>query len=168
MKRLWFLAVAILMFTAGAFAQEHERITPLKSSPEFERLKKLVGKWEGSGGGYPATAEFRMTGGGSAIMQILGAGSPYEMVTMFTMDGDRLLATHYCAAHNQPRMALAPSKDANSMEFKFVDGANIQPGFVHMDNLKVTVADADHHTEVWTSTQDGKSDSETFEFHRVK
>jgi len=168
MKKLWFLAVAILAFTAMAVAQEHEHMTPLKTSPEFEQMKKLVGKWEGTAGGYPATAEFRMTGGGSALMQILGAGSPYEMVTMFTMDGDRLVATHYCAAHNQPRMATVPSKDANSVEFKFVDGTNIAPGFMHMDNLKVMTADADHHTEVWTSTQDGKSESETFDFHRVK
>ena len=51
----------------------------------------------------PATVEVRMTGDGSAIMHVLGKDSPYEMVTMIHPDGKRLLATHYCAAHNQPR-----------------------------------------------------------------
>ncbi len=168
MKKLYFLALAILAFTVAAGAQEqHEHMTPLKTSPEFEQMKKLIGKWEGTAAGMPSHAEFRMTGGGSAIMQVLAPGTPYEMVTMFTMDGDRMVATHYCASHNQPRMAALPSPDGHTVEFKFVDGTNIQPGYVHMDALKVTVADADHHKELWTSTQDGKADTMEFDFHRV-
>ena len=131
-------------------------------------MKKLVGKWEGTAeGDMKATAEFRMTGGGSAIMQILGGGTPYEMVTMFTMDGDRLLATHYCAAHNQPRMEAVNGIAPNTVEFKFLDGTNIHPGDVHMEKVKMTVQDADHHSEVWTSNVKGKMEPGEFVFHRV-
>ena len=143
-------------------------MTPVKTSPQFEQLKKLVGKWEGTmEGGMKATAEVRMTGGGSAIMQILGKDGPYEMVTMFTMDGDRVLATHYCAAHNQPRMESVSGAAANVVEFKYLDGTNIHPGDVHMESVKLTLQDADHHTEVWTSNDNGKPEPGEFVFHRV-
>lgn len=168
MRRAMWLVLSLLWLSLAGLAQEHEHMTPFKPSPEFEQMKKLVGKWEGTAGGFPATAEFRMTGGGSAIMQILGKDGPYEMVTMFHMDGTRLLATHYCAAHNQPRMAAVASANANIVEFKYVDGTNIAPEFSHMENVKMTLADADHHKELWTSTENGKSETMEFELHRVK
>lgn len=167
MKRAALLMVVVCA-SVCALAQEHEHATPMKASPQFEQLKKLVGKWEGTmGGGMKATAEFRMTGGGSAIMQIMGKDSPYEMITMFTMDGDRVLATHYCAAHNQPRMQSVSGTAANTVEFKYLDGTNIHPGDTHMEALTVTVQDPDHHTEVLTSNDNGKPEPGEFVFHRV-
>src|SRR3569833_2948492 len=105
MKSLLSAVLAVAVLSVVALAQEHEH-TPLKNSPQFDEMKKLIGKWEGTfTGGHKAKTEFRMTGGGSAIMEIMDEGGKYEMVTMYHMDGDRLLATHYCAAHTQPRKA---------------------------------------------------------------
>ncbi len=168
MHRWMWVVFAAICLSVSTFAQEHEHMTPFKPSPEFEQMKKLVGKWEGTAGGRAVTTEFRLTGDGSAIMQILGKDGPYEMVTMFNMDGTRFLATHYCAAHNQPRMEAVSGSGGNTVEFKFVDGTNIVPGDTHMEKVKVTLADADHHTELWTSTEGGKSGSMAFDFHRVK
>ena len=44
------------------------------------------------------------------------------MVTLFSVDGDRLLATHYCSAKNQPQMATEPIADpqAKSVAFSLV------------------------------------------------
>ena len=67
-------------------------------------------------------------------------------------DGKRLLATHYCAAHNQPRMALVPSKAPNEVRFDFVDGTNIAPGDLHMKSVVFVMTDADHHEERWTNS----------------
>ena len=167
MHRTLLLILGMLSLSMAAFAQEHEHLTPLKPSPEFEQMTKLVGKWEGTAGGH-VTVEFRLTGGGSVLMEIMGSGTPEEMVTMYHMDGDRFLATHYCAAHNQPRMAALHSTDANTVEFKYVDGTNITPGDVHMENVKMTLADADHHKELWTATDNGKDSAMEFDYHRVK
>jgi hypothetical protein len=105
-------------------------------TPEWQKLKSLVGQWEGNmdegGQQMPATVEVRMTGDGSAIMHIMGKDGPYEMVTMIHPDGKRVLATHYCAAHNQPRMAMVPAKAPNQIAFQFVDGTNIGPGEGYM------------------------------------
>ena len=96
--------------------------------------------------------EVRLTADGSAVMHVMGKGTPHEMVTMFHPDGKRLLATHYCAAHNQPRMALVPGKEANQVAFEFVDGTNIAAGDEHMKRVVITFVDADHHDERWTSS----------------
>ncbi len=133
---------------------------PVPQTPEWQKLRSLVGEWEGlveQGGKTQATrVEVRMTGDNSAIMHVMGRDTPYEMVTMFHPDGARLLATHYCAAHNQPRMAMVPAQAANQIAFRFVDGTNIVPGDTHMTGLVITFIDADHHEEAWTAQQGGK------------
>jgi hypothetical protein len=151
-------AVALLAgFVAVAAAAQNQgegRKSVVPQTAEWKTLTSLVGQWEGvmeeGGTQMPATVEVRMTGGGSAIMHVMGKDSPYEMVTMIHPDGKRLLATHYCAAHNQPRMAMVASKAANQIAFQFVDGTNIGPGEGYMKGVVFTFIDADHHEEAWT------------------
>jgi len=140
---------------------------------EWQALRSLSGEWDGmvemDGKKVPATVEMRLTGDGSAVMHVLGKGTPHEMVTMFHQDGKRLLATHYCAAHNQPRMALVTPSAPNRLVFEFIDGTNIAPGDTHMKRLAITIKDADHHDEAWTSTTSGKeSPALVFSFSRKK
>jgi hypothetical protein len=40
------------------------------------------------------TSSFRLVSDGSVLMNLLAAGSPHEMITMFHLDGSDLLATH--------------------------------------------------------------------------
>ena len=179
MKRAHVLSAALLILgaavpgvqaqTQGGKAPEM-KMSAVPQTPEWQRLKTLVGSWDGTmeegGKTMPATVEVRMTGDGSAIMHVLGKDSPYEMVTMIHPDGKRLLATHYCAAHNQPRMALVPSAAANQVAFNFVDGTNIGPGEEHMRSVIFTFTDADHHEEAWTSS--GSPKPAIFKFARKK
>jgi len=179
MKRAYVLSAVLLVAAAtaaGAQAQAtgskgpEMKMSTVPQTPEWQRLKTLVGDWEGTmeegGQTMPATGEVRMTGDGSAIMHVMGKGGPYEMVTMIHPDGKRLLATHYCAAHNQPRMALVPPAGANQIAFSFVDGTNIGPGEEHMRSVVFTFADADHHEEAWTSS--GSAKPAVFKFARKK
>ncbi len=85
---------------------------------------------------------------------------------MFHPDGKRILATHYCAAHNQPRMALVPGKGGNELAFDYVDGTNIAPGDTHMQSVVIRFSDADHHEEAWTST--GSPTPSVFKYTRKK
>ena len=134
-------------------------LRPVPQTPEWQKLRSLVGQWEGSveeGGKTQTTrVDVRMTGDGSAVMHVMDKDGPHEMVTMFHPDGKRLLATHYCAVHNQPRMAMTPAPAANQVAFRFVDGTNIEPGDMHMTGLVITFVDADHHEEAWTSQMGG-------------
>ncbi len=139
----------------------------------FDQLKGLEGNWAGTNSqGQPLQVTFRLTAGGSALMsEIVGHDTdkhgPENMITMFHMDGDRLLMTHYCGAGNQPRMKVV-SSDAKSVSFEFFDGTNIAPGDGHMQHVTFTQPDADHHIEEWVFLDHGKETKEVFTLARVK
>ncbi len=174
MKRSAYALTAICILCAFiAVAQEKGPAgSSISETPQWAKLKSLVGEWEGymteGGQKMPTHISVRLTGDGSALMHWMGAGTPQEMITMFHMDKTDLLATHYCAAHNQPRLKAVPSKDGSSVSFEFKDGTNIRPGDGHMQSLMITYVDADHHNETWGYDDNGKVQSGTMYLTRVK
>ena len=167
------LVVGAASVTGAQEKQPAYKISAVAQTPEWQAIKSLAGNWEGLAEGdakkTPGTVEMRVTGDGSAVMHVMNKDRNTEMVTMFHPDGDRLLATHYCAAHNQPRMALVKGQAPNQIRFEFVDGTNISPGDLHMQRLVITIVDADHHDETWTSVADGKEmPSAVFRYTRKK
>lgn len=154
-----------LSVTAGSAPQS------MPASVSFDKLKSLAGEWEGNlnegGQQIPTTTSFRLVSDGSALLDVLGAGTPHEMVTMFHMDNEDLLATHYCSAHNQPRLRMVPSSEPNVVTFEFKDATNLpNPATAHMVGLKITFVDANHHFEDWTSVENGKKSTSRFDFRR--
>jgi hypothetical protein len=90
------------------------------------------------------------------------------MVTMYHMDNNRLMLTHYCAAQNQPRMQAQVSDDGKTFTFDFIDATNLaSPGDGHMRKLVLTIVDKDHFTEHWFFATKGKDDDHgVFQFTR--
>lgn len=135
---------------------------------QFGQIKALEGKWVGKNAqGEVLEITFRSTAGGSAIMSEIHGHGPENMITMFHMDGDRLIMTHYCGAGNQPRMKVI-SDDPKSISFEFFDGTNIGPGAGHMQHVTFTQPDSDHHTEEWVFLDHGKELKELFTLERAK
>jgi hypothetical protein len=162
MKSRWiaFFVLLSAITSTTAFAQSDARKT-------FDQLKTLSGNWEGkASNGKDLKVVFRSTSGGSALMsEILG---DEDMITMFHMDNDRVLATHYCGAGNQPRMQASTSPDGKTITFTFVDATNLAtPKTGHMHSLVITIPDAEHHSEDWTFTANGKEMKEHFDLTRV-
>lgn len=155
------VSLAILLFTTAVFAQDAKK--------SFESLKSLAGSWQGkSPQGKPFQVSYRVTSGGSAVMSEI-QGQEEDMVTMFHMDGDRLLMTHYCGAGNQPRMKASTSPDGKTITFDFIDATNLaSPSAGHMHKMVLTMIDGDHHAEDWYFVQDGKEMRERFELERKK
>ncbi|HTR24208.1 MAG TPA: hypothetical protein VMI10_09490 [Terriglobales bacterium] len=134
----------------------------------FHQLAALEGNWVGKGSeGQPIEVSFRMTAGGSALMSEIHGHGPENMITMFHMDGDRLIMTHYCGAGNQPRMKVV-SADAKSVSFEFFDGTNIGLGAGHMQHATFSQPDANHHTEEWVFVDHGTEHKESFTLERAK
>jgi len=167
-NRIVFLAM--LALNSALLIAAEEKQSKVAPSPAYDKMKILVGSWEGTvseGGQQLSTnARFQLISDGSAVAAWLDEGSPHEMVTMFHMDGDRLMATHYCAAHNQPRMVLVSGGDPNRLVFKFKDGTNIQSDAGHMQQVAFIFDGLNHHIEEWTYLQNGKEDTTRFDFKR--
>jgi hypothetical protein len=136
----------------------------------FDALKALDGTWEGKNSqGQTLTVTFRETGGGSAVLNEIHGQHPENMITMFYLDGDRLLMTHYCSAGNQPRMKATLAPDGKSISFDFIDATNLaSPDAGHMHHVVFGMPDANHHTEEWTFLDHGKEMKEMFTLQRAK
>ena len=145
------------------------------ANPGFEKMKSLVGEWEGtmSEGGrkMPVSVSYRLVSNGTALQETLQTEGETDMVTMYVPDGDRLAMTHYCAEGNQPRMrAAVPKGDVARLEFRFVDGTNLPagPDASYMSGLVVTFKDGDHFAQAWTHRMMGKDSTGLFEYSRKK
>jgi hypothetical protein len=155
-------ATVVIVLSASFAAVESE------AHKQFDLLKGMEGNWAGKNQqGQPIEVTFRMTAGGSAMLSEIHGHGPENMITMFHLDGDRLLMTHYCGAGNQPRMKVV-SADAKSLSFEFVDGTNIGPGDGHMQHVTFSQPDADHQIEDWVFVDHGKEIKELFTLERVK
>ncbi len=142
-----------------------------KTIPEFESMKSLVGEWRGTSmNGKPATVTYTLVSDNSALMEGLVMGGESEMVTMYHPDGDHLMMTHYCSAHNQPRMrSQTVPVGSKSITFDFVDVTNLSaPDAGHMRKLVVTFGDKDHFTQEWTWREKGKENTVVIHFERKK
>jgi hypothetical protein len=61
---------------------------------------------------------------GSAVVHHYAQGTPGEMETVFHMDGDQLLLTHYCALQNAPVLRFEKSSKPGELKFVFHGGTN--------------------------------------------
>ncbi|MEA2326049.1 MAG: hypothetical protein QOE68_1008, partial [Thermoanaerobaculia bacterium] len=121
----------------------------------FAQLKSLAGTWNGhamTADGPPATVSYRLTAGGTAVMETLFGGTEHEMLTIYTLNGNDVVATHFCGAGNQPVMKLDKSQSTpDRLVFSFVsvggdhakDHPHVHNGFIHItgaDQLEATWA----------------------------
>jgi hypothetical protein len=123
-------------------------------------LKKLVGTWvEADKDGKPTdkvVSELKLTAGGSALVETIFPGQPMEMVSVYTVDGNDLVMTHYCVIGNQPRMKANPKSPANQIVFEFAGGGNLDPKKdKHMHGATLKLIDADHIELEGSGWEDG-------------
>jgi hypothetical protein len=137
----------------------------------FDVLKSLQGEWQGQDSmGHPVKATFHLTGKGSAMAsEYVEPDQNEEMISMFHVDGHRLLMTHYCSAGNQPRMSATASPNGKTIAFDFVDATNL-PSLAagHMRRLVIRILSPDHHTEQWTYVENGKDNVVAADLRRAK
>jgi hypothetical protein len=166
------LSCALLLGTTLCAASGPPRPT---TGDLFARLTALSGEWRGRDElGHDVHVTFRLVSNRTALLSELTErgdrdGSTEDMITMITVDGQRVLATHYCSAGNQPRMAAIAAPDANSVAFEFVDGTNLGAGGAgHMQRLVIGFLGADRHSEEWVYLDAGRENRNVIDLRRVR
>jgi hypothetical protein len=173
MRKLIILFIIIFAATAAAFSQETSKnVTPQSNAQKaFEKLKTLSGSWQGTIMGVPINFTIRAASSGTAILQegnTAEGPTPDHEITMFYLDGDRLLATHYCDAGNRSNMEGTMSADGKSLEFSFLDVAGSTKGGL-VKRVRFTMIDANKHVEEFTFVMsNGKPIELRGEFQRTK
>jgi hypothetical protein len=168
------ICTVLLSLSTMAFAQ-HD--APKSDAPKseaqksFSQLKNLAGTWQGPvtidppqpemESGTPTQVSLRVTSRGNALVhEMKDPAKPDDPmrydhpVTMFYLDNDRLLLTHYCDAGNRPRMSARTSRDGKTVEFDFLDVAG-STQYGNMQHAVFTTIDANHHIEDWTYMMPG-------------
>jgi hypothetical protein len=160
-------ALPLLLVSALALAarageettEKHKDSTPAG----LEQFKKLAGDWVGKTEGLGKESRevhvtYKVTSGGSAVIETSFPNTEHEMVTVIHPDGDNLLLTHYCMLGNQPQMKAPGKADGNKFAFKFIRATNLKSDKdMHMHDVTYTFVDKDTLKAEWTHYRDGKA-----------
>ena len=156
-------------------------LLPLCSSPAFAadaqaafaRLSQLAGDWEGRfANGRRHTVNYRLSAGGTVLVETWALAPGRESITVYYVDGDELLATHYCPQGTQPRLRLVDDADGK-LSFTLRDGGNLSlPGKSHQQAFwlefpgKGVYRHSETYVENGQSEQSGKAD-DAVEYRRL-
>jgi hypothetical protein len=164
--------ILLLIITASVWATDAPNATD--SAAAFAQLKSLAGDWESKApDGTKSHARYEVVSGDSAVVERFESetmGPANAMVTVYYLDGDHLRLTHYCMAHNQPRMqAESFDRSTGELRFAFLDATGLLgPGAGHMHNATFRFVDADHFTADWQFFEGGKPKmTESMQYTRI-
>ena len=165
-KTLLFIVVILSTFAFGSSAFAGEKMgAPVAHSKDFDRMKGLVGVWEGKADMGKGVEQFKvtyeLTSAGNAIVEKFAAGQPHEMVTIYHDYNGKLVLTHYCSLGNQPHMELTTSGDG-AMLFALSEKA---PNLVslqetHMHAHGIVIDGKNSMTQTWTLYDKGAKANE--------
>ena len=145
---------------------------PVPPALAWARLKTLVGTWQRTDASTAPQKAFRiryrLISADTALVEEFGDPAKQVTQTVFHLDGSRLLATHYCAQGNQPRLRL--SADApDAMTFEFLDATNLRStSDSHLVRLTVRWRDADHIVREEVYAANGREEVGTLVLERTR
>jgi len=170
MKSLRMVLVAgLISFPSLALAQS---AAPAPRATDGQRIfaamKSLAGTWVGAVATIPAVSTptlgdsmgvtLRVTSRGNALVHEMGglnvpqddpAKYDHPVTMMYLDESGELTLLHYCDAGNRPRMTARISEDGKVIDFDFVDISGKYDRTGHMQHVRFTMIDSDHHVEDW-------------------
>lgn len=128
----------------------------------FKQLQSLIGSWEGKfEDGRSHSVSYRLTAGGTVLVETWTLAPGRESLTLYSIDGDNLIATHYCPQGNQPRLQLVGGGDPGRLSFEFRDGTNLQvKGKSHQHAFWIKVLGENSFERSETYVDNGSTSSE--------
>ncbi len=170
MKRNLFWITAGLLATAALCPAESASGTVADATAAFSRLKSLAGEWEADTTMGKVHVSYELIAGGTALVERESSEHMAPMMTVYHLDGKRLMLTHYCMAGNQPRMEAAGyDAAAGRLRFRFLDATNLpNPAAGHMHAAELRFIDRDHMIAEWQFFEDGRlKTTESAQYTRI-
>jgi hypothetical protein len=171
MKTQFFLTTALIVASAALQSADLKPSQTTDAGAAFARLKTLVGQWEATTSSGKVHLSYELVSGDTALLERESSDSMPSMVTLYYVDGSRLLLTHDCMVGNQPRMqAKTFNPDSGEIDFQFLDATNLaSPAAGHMHNAKIRIVDNNHLISEWQFYDNGKPKlNETAQYTRVQ
>src|SRR5262245_33343880 len=174
MKTKIVASLVLALSACALITQAQEAKKGAGKTAAFDRFKELAGEWVGKGKHgdmeHEARIVYKVTAGGSAVVETIDPGGEHEMVTVIHPDGDAILLTHYCMLGNQPHMKAMPKSGDNKIAFEFVKATNLKSDKdMYMRSVTFTFMAKDTLSTEWTNYADGKEAGRaTFTLKRKK
>jgi hypothetical protein len=168
------VTLAIMVPTAAPLAATPEDPSPEVAARAFERYKALAGVWRAdSTKGWSEDITIEVIAKGSVVMSTttFEDAPDAKMVTLYSLDGPSLVATHYCESRTQPHLvATEINADATTVHFTFAGGGNLASrDRGHMDQALFRFTGDDEFSSQWTWYQDGADDwMEEIHYRRIR
>jgi hypothetical protein len=109
---------------ASAMAEKERSIAAI----QFKKLAEMTGgEWK-TQDSPSLRIKFERAVRGSVIVELWmfeGQLQPHSM-TVYHLDGEALMATHYCPQGNQPRLKMESGSTENHISFDFYDATNLK------------------------------------------
>jgi hypothetical protein len=131
-------ALATALLPAASMASPDATPGLLTPSEQFELIRSWVGRWQVA----ETTAlhiVFEATARGSVVVERWETSAGLHSMTVYHMDGEALVATHYCPQGNQPRLE-ARDLASGELRFTFRDVSDLDAGEAHAHALWFTPA----------------------------
>jgi len=132
------VVICLLSCTASA----HEKTNPqenlkvdkelasneaLSATGAFTKMKSLVGTWVREGDTNSTfNITFELTAKGSTLMETWNSKGKKHSLTVYHLNGENLMATHYCPQGNQPRLHLSKDATLDKLSFNYLDATNLK------------------------------------------
>lgn len=164
------LAVLALLASFPVHSQDSSR----EGKKVFNELKALVGDWKSRNPGSTTTVNYRVIANGSSLVETWTMSPTRQSMTVYTLDGDELIATHYCPQGNAPRLKLASRDASGKSQFIFMDGANLQDALgshEHAFWVRIDAADVVSRSETYignTEKYDPSVQGQAESFQRLR
>lgn len=130
--------LTIVLLAASAHAESGRESASLAPAEQFELLRSWEGRWQVAE--TPALQiVFEPTARDSVMVERWETSAGLHSMTIYHMDGDALIATHYCPQGNQPRLA-SKGAPAGEVRFAFRDVTGLDAGEAHTHALWFTPA----------------------------
>ncbi len=96
------------------------------SGEVFNHLRTLVGEWAGTtDDGRELGVAYTLSANDTVLVETWALRPGLDALTLYHMDVEVLIATHYCPLGNQPRLRLKSSKDG-IYYFEFMSATNLR------------------------------------------
>jgi hypothetical protein len=151
MRVLATVALCALSFACKTTTEPHVvDADPEQREALLGAVAALEGSWEGkSPDGQTGTSSFAVSSAGSVVVERMMEGTDHEMTNMYSLDGNDLVMTHYCAAGNQPRMRASGIEDGK-IDFRYDGVQDLKAADeMYMGEMTLVIVDEDHIEQHW-------------------
>lgn len=134
----------------------------------FEKLKTLEGNWKADSASGPMFLSLKLVAGNSALLETTTGKdrSKILMTSVYSLDGNDLVLSHFSDQGNQPRMRAKPL-DAGKVRFDAYEVLNLKdPKANHTSAVTFVIKDSDHFSQEWTQLVGGKEQKLVYDFQR--